>query len=271
MFNKSGGISFEPETDATILRMSVAPSPTEALDYDNWVKAVKTACGLTFGVDNLSTVFEWIYNRAAHTQQASLLNWAKNDFDSTIAGTPTFTAFRGFNGFSTSNYVTVPFENNADKTLITNTDCEFGLITDTNTNNSTTLGGQRSTNGTSYIFCGNGTSTGNRSLLLCTAAAPVAVQSTGNLEVKGLSSIRRISTTQVELYKNGAVFGPYTQNFSQFASATVWTEGFVVGTTAVSSNRISGSYLGLGSLIDNSLLYDAYKNYLTTKGVTGLP
>jgi len=100
-FGKSecgGCVALEPETIATVLRMTVAPTPARALIYDQLIKDIKNTQGLCLGVSSLHQRFLVLHIRASHDKQASLLDWTNNVYDGTEIGTIRFTADRGVGG-----------------------------------------------------------------------------------------------------------------------------------------------------------------------------
>jgi hypothetical protein len=47
--------------------------------------------------------------QAVHDEQAARLNWISSDYTSTAVNSPTFTAYRGFNGNGTTSYINTGF------------------------------------------------------------------------------------------------------------------------------------------------------------------
>lgn len=92
----------EPETIDTVARMAVPPSDLEVTDYDTLIKEIKLSQGLCLATYSLHQRFVTVFVRAAHTKQASLLDWTKNQFDGSEIGTIRFTAFSGVGGSTTS-------------------------------------------------------------------------------------------------------------------------------------------------------------------------
>lgn len=101
---RSCGLAYEPETNDTISRMSVAPSTAQSDDYDTLIKEIKLSQGLCLQTYSLHQKFVTIQIRASHDKQASLLDWTKNQYDGTEIGTIRFTAFRGVGG-ATGSYI----------------------------------------------------------------------------------------------------------------------------------------------------------------------
>lgn len=94
----SSCLTYEPETVDTIDRMTSSPSSSEADDYDKLIKDVKLSQGLCLQTYSLHQRFISFYIRAAHSKEASLLDWTNNENDSTEVGTIRFTAFEGVGG-----------------------------------------------------------------------------------------------------------------------------------------------------------------------------
>lgn len=99
----------EPETINTLALMTVQPDVWRARKYDRLIKGIKSASGLPIGVNNLSTLFDIICIRAAHTAQAGLFNWVKNSLHTTEVNSPVFTANKGFSTGGGTNYLNTNF------------------------------------------------------------------------------------------------------------------------------------------------------------------
>jgi hypothetical protein len=98
----SSRLGFEPETLITVERMSDSLSNTLVNKYDLFLKRVKAGQGLPLGSLNLHTKFLYLYIRAAHSKEASLLNWARNAYDGTEVGDIRFEPWIGVGGRATS-------------------------------------------------------------------------------------------------------------------------------------------------------------------------
>lgn len=99
----------EPETINTLALMTVQPDIWRARKYDRLIKGIKSASGLPTGVNNLSTLFDIICIRSAHTSQAGLLNWVKNSLHTTEVNNPIFTTNKGFSTGGGTNYLNTNF------------------------------------------------------------------------------------------------------------------------------------------------------------------
>lgn len=105
--NLSGGL--EPETLATIDRMSQPPSPSDTELYNEFIKKVKIGQGLSLGQNNLNTLFDGLWIRCSHDAQAALLNWSKNAHDSIAVNSPIFTAYEGYRTSPANSYIDLNF------------------------------------------------------------------------------------------------------------------------------------------------------------------
>lgn len=76
-------------------------TPGEADVLNEFLYDVKTA----LDVDLLSERADLFYVTSGETQEESLQDLASNSYPLTVAGSPTFTADKGFSNFSTSNYL----------------------------------------------------------------------------------------------------------------------------------------------------------------------
>lgn len=95
-------LSFEPETLATIERMTNPLSNDLINKYDLSIKKIKAGQGMSLGSSNLHTKFLYLYLRAAHSKEASLLNWARNAYDGTEVGDIRFEPWIGVGGRGTA-------------------------------------------------------------------------------------------------------------------------------------------------------------------------
>lgn len=95
-------LELEPETLATVQRMTDSLSTITINKYDLAIKRIKAGQGLLLGSENLHTKFLYLYIRAAHSKQASLLNWARNAYDGTEVGDVRFEPWIGVGGRATT-------------------------------------------------------------------------------------------------------------------------------------------------------------------------
>jgi len=99
-----GGIRVQrrhPFTLALIARMSVPPPAALVPAIDGLVRSLVGA-GVWAKLDMLKI-------QAVHDEQAARLNWISSDYTSTAVNSPTFTAYRGFNGNGTPSYMNTGF------------------------------------------------------------------------------------------------------------------------------------------------------------------
>lgn len=96
------GLGFEPESIDTFDRMVVEPTAPQKIIYDDFIKDIKLSQGLCLGTRSLYQRFAYIYIRASHDKQASLLNWVKDDHDGTEVGTIRYDPYVGVGGISTA-------------------------------------------------------------------------------------------------------------------------------------------------------------------------
>jgi hypothetical protein len=92
-----GSLLLEPETIATVARMSNQPSLSDKLNYNQWIREIKIGHGLALGKNNLSTIFRLLALNAGHHVSVPLINWAIDDaaLDGSYVGTIGFTAYEG--------------------------------------------------------------------------------------------------------------------------------------------------------------------------------
>lgn len=91
-----GGL--EPETAAGLLLFDVIPSPFDQTNINEFIKRMKDAAGLSYGVNNLNTAYDFVYLMAVSSLENARVNYAKGikEAEPTIEGWPSFTPYEGF-------------------------------------------------------------------------------------------------------------------------------------------------------------------------------
>jgi hypothetical protein len=203
----SGARAYTPRSRALFARMAVSPSAARKIVIDDCIRSME-AQGLWSFVKSFH-VF------AAHTQQASLLNWEGTaELDAALVGNPVFTVDKGYSGITSTAGVTMPI---VIQTLgSTNSRWAFlfgGIITPTG----------------SYLQYSTGdsalhTSGTNGRQLYSDRSGPV-----GGLEVNGPSPLI-MGEKGPDLFFSGS--GP-------FDSGNSWTPGTGASATSIRTSRAS--------------------------------
>lgn len=89
---------YEPETILYLSGLTTAVSAAQKYNIDLFVKEVKTG----FGVTSLTSIFDLLYLWFNETEELSLRNLVKRQFDCTKVSTPYFDVYGGWRGKDTS-------------------------------------------------------------------------------------------------------------------------------------------------------------------------
>jgi hypothetical protein len=209
-------VVLEPETVALLGRFVGTYGPSRQSGINTLIAALKTA-GIWSTIDAL-------YFWAAPVQDDALLNWVGTSHTAVVGGVPTFTADQGFDGFSTADYVQTL--NPTAATNFVQNSATIGLYSRTGGwSQGWDAGAQDGTNYT-QIKCSDFNSEG----LAIFAINNTNVQSNGgNQPGNGLYVASRTSSTQMDLYVDGADVSTDTATSTGVPNATIMIGG--LGTT----------------------------------------
>lgn len=101
--NPGGGnapVVYDAAASALFLRMTTQPNAARKQLISDTIARLKAV--------GFWSKLKALYVYAAHSQQAALLNWPSATLDASLVGAPTFTADKGFSGFTAANYLTTP-------------------------------------------------------------------------------------------------------------------------------------------------------------------
>ncbi|HEX8517542.1 MAG TPA: hypothetical protein VF868_15200 [Bacteroidia bacterium] len=194
-----------------------------------------------------------IYFFAAADEQSSLLNWKGASFNCTKVNTPTFTADQGFNGGSTSNYLTTNYapQTNAVKFLSTGASWGFYART-TGSGTDWDMG----INVTTFFLRNNGTLTSR----YYSSQSPAAVVTSGGT-IRLTSALH--TTNLCTLLKDGQSLGSGSAGNAVAAAGTITI--MAIAGTNFSSKQFSMAYMGSSS-INQLQLYQIVNYYMTAIG-----
>jgi hypothetical protein len=197
---------------------------------------------------------------AAHDSQAGRLNWkSPGTFALGEVSSPTFTTDQGYTGNGTSSYLTtgwVPSTNGVNYTL----------------NSSTLIAWTRTTAQDAVSVFGSSTQSTARLLTRNAADNAVAVVNSAttttraNANGSGLFVASRISSTDVQIYRNGAALGALGTATASTAVPTVQLNLLRVN-SVFSSSQIAIAAAGASlDATENTNLYNALQTYMTAIG-----
>lgn len=264
----------EPETIATVARMTV--QPPDIFDLDNLIKSIKVGQSLALGANNLSTIFDCLYLRAVHDAQAALLNWAKNAHDSSTVNSPTFTAYRGYKSNGSTSYLNWNFAPVTQSTSAAGAFTAGGyVIEDVTRGNKSLIGCQSGAAGspansvTVRMFPRNASDLATFHSTQSTGAAAGTI---ANTDMRGFYAVSRQSTTRVS-----------RKDTTTASSAGVGVDNFITGQNVFElATNLDGtatffldaftahSYWGAEASINRPNLRTSVRDYLILKGVTGI-
>jgi len=246
----SGGV--QPETSALLARMTVQPSSARRNLIDELISSLKSA-----GVwSKLNTLYVY----AAHSQQASLLNWRSSSYDSSALGSPVFTADRGF-ALSSGSSIDTTMNPSTAGAPYTQNSAHFGLWSRTS--------GQF----TGYELGSTASAASNYSYVRLRSTSDTlgarindltALTVTGVTDASGHTVVNRSGATARQVFKNGV------QVFSDsVASSGLTNSSTHVGrmSTTYTDRQIAAAHTG-GSLTagEADALYDALYTYMSAVG-----
>lgn len=260
--------TLEPETLATIARMSSAPGDAYVMAYDNLIKSIKGGQSLALGTNNLITKFDCLYIRAAHHSQAALLNWAKNAHDATAVNSPTFTTNRGYKSNGTTSYLDLNYNPSTDASVGSSEFAAGGyVVEDVTRGNKAIFGSLSSGNVISARILPRTTSDVAQYTIGQSSGAGFV--SISNTDMRGFYSVHRVSTTR-NARKDTITDSNDTgvnafENLNMYELA--WNNN---GTAALFLDAtVSFTYFGRNT-IDHANVRTAMRNYLLSLGVTGI-
>lgn len=248
---------FEAETYALLARFTSQPLHTQAIRIDRIIAGLKAS-----GVWSKLDAF---YDLAAHDAQAAQRNWKADAYNLTPVDSPTFAAYRGYEGNGSSSYLDMNATLNAltqyqqdsahlmqwVRTLPTvagGSEAEIGVFTGSDR---TRL---RSTNGAG----GSGTPAARVNQAFTFNAAGTVTRGTG------LIIASRTSSTAITLYRND------DQSDVASVASTAPTSGSLAllrGLSSYSNAQLCFASIGAGlTAADKTSLYAVLSEYLTAVG-----
>jgi hypothetical protein len=194
-------------------------------------------------------VLDAIYFFAASDEQSALLNWKSSSFNCTKAGTPIYTADRGFTGAS-GNYLTTNFAPSTQATNFVSAGASWGFYS---------LSGGSGTdvdmgvNNTTHFLRNNGTLTSR----FYSSQSAVSVASSPSTGFN--SAVRYNAVTLINLFKNGGSIATGSAALTGAPAGNI--EILRSGTGTSSTKQIAFAFMG-GSTINQLVLHQIVQWYL---------
>lgn len=165
----------------------------------------------TLSVDSLPQAFDVFYIFANSTQEASLKNLSKRDFDATIIGTIPFTQYEGLEGLGVVGYVSLDYIPLTDAVVATQNSTSIGIYsrTDLVTQQNADFGGYPASGGrtTTTLKVATGGYFQSR-----VNSSTFGTYSVANSTTLGLHIASRISATNVIYYRGQTATENITNN-----------------------------------------------------------
>jgi hypothetical protein len=269
------GLGLEPETVDTVARMVTAPSDAQKTIYDNAIKEIKLSQGLCLQTYSLHQRFVSLQFRAAHSKEATLLDWTQNAYDSLEVGTIRYTANQGVGGNGSGNYINMNYSQVQD---YFSSSSKFGGYITSDFNNRI-MGAETSNGGGSAYEMTLARDLGNRpydswganpQLFFNTAGAGMReIVRGGSYDNNGTIGGRTVLYQGVIDMTGGVpttVRNGFTKKFYALANnrgdvSIAESAGIEINTTGLLKFQFHGSHL-----INSPKLLIAVENYLTTIG-----
>lgn len=247
--------AYDPDAVAYFNQLSTQPSADFKVAVNTLVKTLK-ADGNWTALDRL-----WIH--ATEIQQhatISLVNPTSTAI--TEVNSPTWTANQGYTGNGSNMYLNTNFTPSTQSTKSSQNNAHFSVYNVlSRTANTGAFGGNNATSVTAIFprFTGNvffGYVNDNHGAVGYASASS-----------QGLYSVRRISSTEIEYFKNGTSLGTESSNSVSLPSVNLFllARNNNGSTVNYSNDRVAISLYGAGD-INNASLYTAIQTFATTRG-----
>ena len=204
MFNFRKARKFDPETVSLLARFSVQPSLTRKALINQFIVGIKA----DLSIAALSEAFDCLWFFAAHDSQAATRNWVQDAHNCAVVNVPTFTVDRGYTGASTK-YLNSNYNPSIDGVRYTLTHGSAGIYSRTNVSENNIDMGCAPTaaaDASCYLAARTTTNVANCRVNSATTHTPSSSDS------RGLLTVGRLTATQQEIYKNGALLNSAANN-----------------------------------------------------------
>lgn len=187
------------ETELYVNSLTTAISDTQIANIDNFVTMLKDSLSIT----SLSEKFDAIYILANQTAEAGLKNLIKRSHDATAVNSPTFTAWEGYTGNGSTQYLNTNYNPNTQGVRFVQNSASLGVYSRTNqVSNSIEMGLVNSGIGETQINLSIRYTGDKLYGRINTANADYSEYN--NADSRGFFALSRTGSTEFNVYKNGA-------------------------------------------------------------------
>lgn len=250
------GTQYSSEASALFARITADPGTTRKNLINNLIVSLKTA--------GVWTKLDVLYLFAAADSQSALLNWVSSSYNCTATNSPTFTANQGYTGNGTNAYLATGFNpSSAAGRVFAQDSSHLGVYTlSTGTGVLNVLEAGSTTLSANWGINSFRSDLGN--VIRAELSGTAFSNSTAVASPKGHSAIARSSSSQVRIYRDGALLAT---NSDTSATPTNTNLAWLRYNTTYSARQIAAGHMG-GSLNDTEMaaMNTALSTYLTAIG-----
>jgi hypothetical protein len=255
----------EPETVATILRMTVKPSAIDQINYNDFIKEIKIGHALTLGISSLHPTFRLLQMSACHDIQVSNLNWAgiidgAGQSAYNVAGIGVVhTPYKYCRSISGTGHI--KFLSTIWNVPVYEQDCTIGYYAYSDPGTVQAMGGAYTNGGTNALILRSQTVSTNLQIRVTCSTISLGTQAVGST---GIYAAKRLSSVQSGWYNTtqrvAVTVAPNSMDeILSFGIHGELRNGDVVGcnTTAFNSMHFFGKYA-----INLGVMKSAIENYI---------
>jgi len=252
----------QAETKAYFSGLTTPVSSSQQKRIDDTVKNLKTR----LSISELSEMFDVLYFAAGETEESSKRNIVKNAHHLTSTAMPTFTAFKGFKGNKSSQYLDTNY-NASISGLYTQNDASMGgyvAQADSNTSVFGTYWGVE--DGTRYVrFL---PSKSDFIFWQINSSISVNIASSKSSPDRAFYVQNRLASPESKMYKNGQLYDTYTAASNGIPNGNIYLlarNNIGVGPSLFSDARISCWFAGKGLTAGQiAIINDEIEKYMVS-------
>lgn len=250
------GTQYSSEASALFARITADPGTTRKNLINNLIVSLKTA--------GVWTKLDVLYLFAAADSQSALLNWVSSSYNCTATNSPTFTANQGYTGNGTNAHLATGFNpSSAAGRVFAQDSSHLGVYTlSTGTGVLNVLEAGSTTLSANWGINSFRSDLGN--VIRAELSGTAFSNSTAVASPKGHNAIARSSSSQVRIYRDGALLAT---NSDTSTSPTNTNLAWLRYGTTYSARQIAAGHMG-SSLSDAEMaaMNTALSTYLTAVG-----
>ncbi len=255
--------TYDVDAQALFHRMAVQPDATRKTLINDFIVGIKS----DLSISNLSDAFDALHFIAGHNQADTRLNWVNSSHTLIEVNSPTWTLDRGYTGDGASMYLDMNYNPSSQGVNLTQDNLSIGAYSRSNVDDgSYTIGNFDGAGSTDVIPRTDGNFLARAASITSTG---VAVANSLGLSVVA----RENDNANQKTYKNGAL-----QNTDAAASAPHINLTFYllalhqpVGGTLHTTRQLAFSFVGSGTLINQTNLFTRVEVYLDAIGAGVVP